>query len=130
MSSSEKDQSDFNLERFIDMFDEALTSKDERVTNALRQLMMMVILTKPDPQAKTAIGPFRELFDNVSRLSRRVSAVEQELARSHHHTNASKREEYYRWDSYRDPYSLKATMDKFEFDSEYLSGIINKANPK
>ena len=42
----EKDQADFDLERFIEMFDEALTSNDERVINALRSLMMMVILTK------------------------------------------------------------------------------------
>jgi hypothetical protein len=44
MSSREKDQADFDLDRFIDMFDEALTSKDDRVVNALRQLMMMVII--------------------------------------------------------------------------------------
>ena len=44
----EKDAADYDLERFTEMFDQALTSNDPRVKNALRQLMMMVILTDTD----------------------------------------------------------------------------------
>lgn len=78
----EKDSADFDLERFIDMFDEALTSRDERVVNALRSLMMMTILTKNETptnviQDKNA-GPLRRLFDDVQHLNQRLSRVEQE----------------------------------------------------
>ena len=46
-AAREKDQADFDLERFIDMFDEAVNSRDPRVVNALRSLMMIVTLTRP-----------------------------------------------------------------------------------
>jgi hypothetical protein len=72
----EPDQADFDLERFIDMFDEALTSKDERVVNALRSLIMMTILTKSEartnPLADRNTGPLRRLFEDVYTLNRRV----------------------------------------------------------
>jgi hypothetical protein len=42
----EKNNSNYDLERLTELFDEALTSDDPRVKNALRQLMMMVILLK------------------------------------------------------------------------------------
>ena len=79
----EKDSADFDLERFIDMFDEALTSKDERVVNALRSLMMMTILTKSETargiiEDKNA-GPLRRLFEDMHNINRRVSTLEQEL---------------------------------------------------
>ena len=44
-AAREKDEADFDLERFTEMFDRAMTSDDPRVKNALRQLMMMIILT-------------------------------------------------------------------------------------
>ena len=78
----EKDQSDFDLDRFIDMFDEALTSKDERVTDALRSLMMMVILTKGEtknPIQDRQRGPLRRLVDDVSQINRLVSEIEGRL---------------------------------------------------
>lgn len=75
-AAREKDQADFDLERFIDMFDEALTSKDERVVNALRSLIMMTILTKSEarsnPLADRNTGPLRRLFEDVYTLNRRV----------------------------------------------------------
>lgn len=78
----EKVQSDFDLERFIDMFDEALTSNDERVVNALRGLMMMVILTKPESREQGVDrkqGPMRQMFDDQRQILRRLENVEQEL---------------------------------------------------
>ena len=33
-AAREKDQADFDLERFIEMFDEALTSRDEQIGRA------------------------------------------------------------------------------------------------
>ena len=46
-AAREKDSADFDLERFVDMFDEALTSQDPRVMDSLRSLMMIVTLTRP-----------------------------------------------------------------------------------
>jgi lysyl-tRNA synthetase class I len=75
----EKAQADFDLERFIDMFDEALTSNDERVVNALRSLMMMVILTKPETRKDAGIGPLRQLYDDLHNLNRRMHGMEDAL---------------------------------------------------
>lgn len=89
-AARELDQSDFDLERFIDMFDEALTSRDERVVNALRSLMMMVILTKPEarnPMGDRNAGPLRRLFDDMGHINRRVHHVEEtlrEMQQSHY----------------------------------------------
>ena len=75
-SSREKDSSDFDLDRFINMFDEALTSQDPRVIDALRGLLMIVALTRPE--AKTAVerGPLRRLVNDVTNLNRRLGDVE------------------------------------------------------
>ena len=81
-AAREKLQADFDLERFIEMFDEALTSNDERVINALRSLMMMVILTKSESPNQGALGrhgPLRQMYEEMHHLSRRLSAVEGEL---------------------------------------------------
>ena len=47
-AAREKDQADFDLERFVDMFDTAMTSNDPRVVETLRKLMMIVALTRPE----------------------------------------------------------------------------------
>ena len=78
-AAREKDQADFDLERFIDMFDEALTSNDERVINALRSLMMMVILTKPEGRKGATIGPLRRVFDDQNNIIRRLERMESEM---------------------------------------------------
>ena len=72
----EKDSADFDLDRFINMFDEALTSQDPRVIDALRGLLMIVALTRPE--AKTAVerGPLRRLVNDVTNLNRRLGVVE------------------------------------------------------
>ena len=82
--SREKDSADFDLDRFINMFDEALTSQDPRVIDALRGLLMIVTLTRPE--AKTGIdnqyrGPLRRLVDDVANLNRRLGAVENRVLR-------------------------------------------------
>ena len=82
--SREKDSADFDLDRFINMFDEALTSQDPRVIDALRGLMMIVTLTRPE--AKAAVdnqhrGPLRRLVDDVTNLNRRLGAVENRVLR-------------------------------------------------
>lgn len=83
MSKREKTQADFDLERVMDLFDSALTSKDERVVNALRQLLMITALTAPesnDDIMDQRNGPFRQLQENLNDLYRRLNTIENEMA--------------------------------------------------
>jgi hypothetical protein len=75
-ASREKDSADFDLDRFIRMFDEALTSQDPRVIDALRGLLMIVTLTRPEAKTSVERGPLRRLVDDVTNLNRRLGAVE------------------------------------------------------
>ena len=75
-ASREKDSADFDLDRFINMFDEALTSEDPRVIDALRGLLMIVALTRPEARTAVERGPLRRLVDDVTNLNRRLGAVE------------------------------------------------------
>jgi hypothetical protein len=82
-AAREKDQADFDLERFVDMFDEALTSRDPRVMDALRGLMMMVTLTRPESRDSGLhdrnSGPLRRMFEDLNHLHRRVERMEEQL---------------------------------------------------
>ena len=114
MSSREKVQSDFDLERFIEMFDEALTSDDERVVNALRSLMMMVILTKPETRdVHGDVGPLRQLYDDLHNLNRRlhdteerVRSIEREFS-SRANTAKDYWDQHNRWNLHRDEESIQ-----------------------
>jgi hypothetical protein len=80
-ASREKDQADFDLERFVDMFDEALTSQDPRVMDALRSLMMMVTLTRPETKTEHSRnhGPLRRLFEDMNHLNSRLHRMEDKV---------------------------------------------------
>jgi len=75
-ASREKDSADFDLDRFIRMFDEALTSEDPRVIDALRGLLMIVALTRSESKPSIERGPLRRLVNDVTNLNRRLGAVE------------------------------------------------------
>lgn len=79
----EKDAADFDLERFTEMFDQALTSDDPRVRNALRQLMMMIILTDTsDHEGKQRVkkhGPLRRMQEDMQEQFRWIQRLEQEI---------------------------------------------------
>lgn len=75
-ASREKNSADFDLDRFINMFDEALTSEDPRVIDALRGLLMIVALTRPEARTSVERGPLRKLVNDVANLNRRLGAVE------------------------------------------------------
>jgi hypothetical protein len=82
-AARDPDQSDFDLERFINMFDEALTSRDPRVIDALRGLMMMVTLTRSetrDVMEDRRTGPLRRLVEDVNALHNRISRQEEILS--------------------------------------------------
>lgn len=109
MSMREKTQDDFDLERFIDMFDTALTSKDERVINALRSLLMIVTLTAPenDRKAENQIGPLRQIFHDMRELNKRVRSLEDtEMKRMYEYDQAKKYKQYPK-DYWDDKYTLR-----------------------
>lgn len=123
-AAREKGPADFDLERFIDMFDEALTSRDERVVNALRSLMMMVILTKPESRNEVMDrnrGPLRQLFDDMNNLNRRMHHMEERIRESQESHYA--KQEKYQW---TDPeYHIKKRMEE-EYHKTFYSSALNK----
>jgi hypothetical protein len=105
------DQSDFDLERFINMFDEALTSRDPRVIDALRGLMMMVTLTRSetrDVMEDRRTGPLRRMLEDVNDLHRRIVRLEEILS-----SQAAKKDQA-RYDyerSYKSDYTIQQMPD-------------------
>ena len=81
----EKDSSDYDLERLTELFDEALTSDDPRVKNALRQLMMMVILTSEDHEDQDKqrltgrVGPMRRMQEDINDMRKALESLRQEM---------------------------------------------------
>ena len=82
-AAREKDQADFDLERFVEMFDEALTSQDPRVMRTLRDLMMIVTLTRPESPNSGLhdrnMGPLRRVLQDMRDLNRRLLDLESEV---------------------------------------------------
>jgi len=114
----EKVQADFDLERFINMFDDALTSKDERVVNALRSLMMMVVLTQPESRDETAEkGPLRQLFDDMHNLNRRMQRMEEDMSHVSRYLQRSTESSY--------KYDVESVYKKMMQD-EYIKSFTNK----
>jgi hypothetical protein len=104
-AAREPDQADFDLERFIDMFDEAMTSKDPRVIETLRSLMMIVTLTRPEarPGHDRNSGPLRRLFQDMHDLNRSINRIDEELRNV---TNEVRRGlQPYRWEA-EDKYTM------------------------
>lgn len=83
-AAREKDQADFDLERFVDLFDEAMTSQDPRVMDSLRSLMMMVTLTRPESRNSGLHdrnhGPLRRLIEDMNNLNRRMYDMEEKIS--------------------------------------------------
>ena len=126
----EKDQADFDLERFIDLFDEAMTSKDPRVVETLRNLMMIVTLTRPETYNKhdRKSGPLRRLFEDMHDLNRRIRHLEEE---QYKHEQQSEREEVYNktWVQYKDKYTMVAAAQMAQsIDDDVLRQISKKIN--
>ena len=127
-AAREKDQADFDLERFVDMFDEALTSQDPRVVRALRDLMMMVTLTRPESSGgglhDRQRGPLRRLFEDIYHLNKRLNRVEEEQSQL---VRQLTRLEYnYKYDYPYEKYAMKAAAAAeiaAQIDQDALSKI-------
>lgn len=72
----EKDQADFDLEAFIDLFDEALTSDDPSVQKTLQHLMVIAALARNHDGHSKRSGPLRRLFDDQHNIIRRLERLE------------------------------------------------------
>lgn len=96
-AAREKDQGDFDLEHFVDMFDEAMTSEDPRVIETLRRLMMIVVMTRPEDKdhfVERKTGPLRQMYDDVRSCHRRISDIEDTLHSMSRQMQASNNREY------------------------------------
>ena len=93
-AAREKDQSDFDLERFVNMFDEAMTSSDPRVMETLRSLMMIVTLTRPESTELSNMrkGPLRRAFEDMNHLWKRLEQMEEELRQMHQRMSRENRD--------------------------------------
>lgn len=75
----EKDQSDFDLETFVDLFDTAMTSDNPAVQRAFKNLMMIAAIAHANAEGQglqSPQGPLRRLVDDVRNLNRRVNELE------------------------------------------------------
>lgn len=69
-----------DLEHMIDMFDRGLNSKDQRVLDAFKQLMVVVALTETEEKTPRG-GPLRYLLEQMYDLERKVSQMESAIYR-------------------------------------------------
>jgi predicted transcriptional regulator len=83
MSVREKTQADFDLEKMFAYLDEALTSKDERVQSALRGLLTIIELTRPQDDGHMAVetshGPLRQMQEDLKHMNRRLNNLAEEM---------------------------------------------------
>lgn len=121
-AAREKDQADFDLERFVDMFDEALTSRDPRVMDALRGLMMMVTLTRPESRDSGLhdrnSGPLRRMYEDMSHLHRRIERVEEEFQQV---KRSQIKDDYYKY-----PYEKYSMQAAASVSNKIDQDILNK----
>jgi hypothetical protein len=106
-AAREPDQADFDLDRFVNLFDEAMTSKDPRVVETLRNLLMIVTLTRPETYNShdRRSGPLRRLFEDMNDLNRAVSRMQEEI--QHLNNRLARSEQPYRWEA-EDKFTMKA----------------------
>lgn len=127
--SREKDQADFDLDRFVDMFDTAMTSDDPRVKNSLRQLMMMVILTDTGDHEAAVVrdrGPLRRVVDDLRYVNRRLSEVEAFVTQQQHKDSAGLQS--YSMSSALAPGDTKAALAHYSGQSDIAKNLSIKIN--
>jgi hypothetical protein len=77
MSAREKDSADFDLEAFIDLFDEALTSDDPSVQKTLQHLMVITALARSHAgHHDRGQGPMRRMYQDLYDINRRLKRLE------------------------------------------------------
>lgn len=77
MSMREQDQADFDLEKFVDLFDTAMSSDNPAVKRALRNLLMIAAMVDAENTDETVRrGPLRRLVEDQQNIIRRLERVE------------------------------------------------------
>lgn len=78
-AAREKDQADFDLETFVDLFDTAMSSDNPAVKKALRNLIMIsAIVNAENADATMRKGPLRRVIDDQNNIIRRLDRIENE----------------------------------------------------
>ena len=76
-AAREKDQADFDLETFVDLFDTAMSSDNPAVKKALRNLIMIAaIVNAEDADASMRQGPLRRVLEDQRNIIRRLDRME------------------------------------------------------
>ena len=78
MAAREKDQADFDLETFIELFDTAMTSDNPAVKKALKNLILISTLVDAKSDYGLKHGPLRRLVEDVKHLNQRLQTLEME----------------------------------------------------
>ena len=126
-ASREKDSADFDLDRFIRMFDEALTSEDPRVIDALRGLLMIVTLTRPEARTAIERGPLRRLVDDVTNLNRRLGAVENRVLEDRDRAISADKYKFGQVESRLYPNEVwEQEQHGPSLRDQYIKGLVNK----
>jgi hypothetical protein len=131
-AARELDQADFDLDHFIDMFDEAMMSRDPRVIETLRKLMMIVVLTRPEIPAQghdRRSGPLRRLYEDLNNLNSRMHRMDEELSSLKHRMYADRDtqrygvvEEKIKWEQ------VAAKQMASQIDADVLKNLSRKIN--
>ena len=77
MSNREKDQADFDLEQFVDLFDTAMSSDNPAVQRALKNLLLIATMVNAeDSEAGMRQGPLRKVIEDQKNIIRRLQELE------------------------------------------------------
>jgi hypothetical protein len=76
-AAREKDQADFDLETFVDLFDTAISSDNPAVQRALKNLLMIAaIVNAEDKEAGMRQGPLKRVLEDQRNIIRRLDRIE------------------------------------------------------
>jgi hypothetical protein len=76
-ASREKDQADFDLETFVDLFDTAMSSDNPAVQRALKNLVLISAMVNAQQDLDgLRKGPLRRLVEDIQHLNKRLSNLE------------------------------------------------------
>lgn len=77
MANREKDQADFDLEQFVDLFDTAMSSDNPAVQRALKNLLLIAAMVNAeDAEAGVRQGPLRRVIEDQKTIIRRLNDLE------------------------------------------------------
>ena len=77
MAMREKDQADFDLETFVDLFDTAMSSDNPAVQRALKNLVLIsAIVNAQENSDSIRRGPLRRMVDDIVSIRKRLDQLE------------------------------------------------------